>query len=181
MALVAGCQLRSTAAAGEASQPAPTSISAQASPTSGGAVAPSRAGEGQSGAAKPDAASSSSKPNASKPATGKSGAGAAAERERIARSATWAPGQLEAHFEKHGAEGSAQSAMEYDFSARDAIRVGAEFAYQDRESNARRRGFYDRAGNRFTGVTNDGRRITTSFRPDRGEAYVRNLERSTYR
>ena len=71
--------------------------------------------------------------------------------------------------------------MEYDFSARDAIRVGAEFAYQDRESNARRRGFYDRAGNRFTGVTNDGRRITTSFRPDRGEAYVRNLERSTYR
>ena len=71
--------------------------------------------------------------------------------------------------------------MEYDLSARDTIRNGTEFTYQDRESNARRRGFYDRAGNRFTGVTNDGGRITTHFRPDRGEAYVRNLERSTYR
>jgi hypothetical protein len=51
----------------------------------------------------------------------------------------------------------------------------------DRESNAERLGFFQKESNRFTGVTRDGRRITTQFRPDRGEAYVRGLDRSTYR
>ena len=51
----------------------------------------------------------------------------------------------------------------------------------DRESNAERLGFFQKASNRFTGVTRDGRRITTQFKPDRGEAYVRGLDRSTYR
>jgi pyocin large subunit-like protein len=111
----------------------------------------------------------------------KSGGAADPERERIAERATWAPGQLDAHFEKHGQEGPYRSEAEYDRAARETIRTGTHFTYQDRESNAQRQGFYDKAGNRFTGLTRDGARITTHFRPNRGEAYVRSLEESTYR
>jgi pyocin large subunit-like protein len=103
------------------------------------------------------------------------------DRERIAREATWAPGQLRAHFEKHGKEGPWASESQFDASARETIRIGTPFTYMDRESNAERLGFYHRDSNRFTAVTRDGRRITTQFRPDRGEAYVRGLERSSYR
>jgi pyocin large subunit-like protein len=103
------------------------------------------------------------------------------DRERIAREATWAPGQLRAHVDKHGREGPWASESEYDASARDTIRIGTAFTYRDRESNAQRLGFYHKDSNRFTGVTRDGRRITTQFKPDRGEAYVRGLDRSTYR
>ena len=103
------------------------------------------------------------------------------DRERVARDATWAPGQLRSHFEKHGQEGPWASESEYDGAAREAIRIGTSFTYQDRESNSERLGFYHKESNRFVGVTRDGRRITTHFRPDRGEAYVRGLERSTYR
>ena len=106
---------------------------------------------------------------------------ASANPERIAARATWAPGSLESHFEKHGAEGPYRSVTEYDRAARDTIRTGTLFTYQDRESNAQRQGYYDRAGNRFTGVTRDGARITTHFRPNRGESYVRGLDDSTYR
>ena len=60
-------------------------------------------------------------------------------------------------------------------------RTGTAFTYVDRESNVERLGFYLKEGNRFIGVTRDGRRITTQFRPDRGESYVRGLNRSTYR
>jgi hypothetical protein len=69
----------------------------------------------------------------------------------------------------------------YDASARETIRLGFAFTYHDRESNADRLGFYHKESNRFASVTRDGRRITTQFRPDRGEAYVRGLDRSTYR
>jgi pyocin large subunit-like protein len=101
--------------------------------------------------------------------------------ERIAREATWAPGQLQAHFEKHGREGAHATAPAYDASARETIRVGRRFTYRDRESRARRQGFYDVSSNRFTAVTEDGRRITTHFRPDNGERYVRGLPETTYR
>lgn len=103
------------------------------------------------------------------------------DRARIAREATWTPGQLRAHFEKHGREGPWASESVYDASARDVVTTGTSFTYVDRESNAERLGFYDRPGNRLTSVTRDGRRITTHFRPDRGESYVRSLNRSTYR
>jgi pyocin large subunit-like protein len=106
---------------------------------------------------------------------------ATVDREKIAREATWAPGQLHAHFEKHGAEGPWPSESAFDASAREAIRLGTDFTYVDQESNAQRLGFYHRESNRFVGVTRDGRRITTQFRPDRGEAYVRGLDHSTYR
>lgn len=103
-----------------------------------------------------------------------------AERARYLE-AGWAPGQLQAHFEKHGREGPYRAVDEYDRAARETIRGGAMFTYVDRESRAPRVGFYDRTNNRFTGLTRDGARITTHFRPDRGEGYVRGLERSTYR
>ena len=103
------------------------------------------------------------------------------DRERIAREATWAPGQLKAHVDKHGREGPWATEAEYDASARDTIKIGTTFTYMDRESNAERLGFFQKETNRFSGVTRDGRRITTHFKPDRGEAYVRGLDRSTYR
>jgi len=116
----------------------------------------------------------------SKPATAPNSA-PVADREPMVREATWAPGQLASHFEKHGGEGPWTSESVYDASARETIAQGTAFTYKDRESNAERRGFYDKTGNRFTAVSRDGRRITTHFRPDRGEAYVRGLSRSTYR
>jgi hypothetical protein len=114
-------------------------------------------------------------------APAKPGGSVEVDRERIAREATWAPGQLRAHFEKHGNEGPWASESDYDASARETVRVGTAFTYQDRESNAERLGFFQKDSNRFTAVTRDGRRITTQFKPDRGEAYVRGLDRSTYR
>ena len=111
----------------------------------------------------------------------KPGGAVEVDREAIAGHATWSPGQLTAHFQKHGREMPWASESVYDASARETIRTGTAFTYQDRESNAERLGFYHRESNRFVGVTRDGRRITTQFRPDRGEGYVRALERSTYR
>jgi hypothetical protein len=101
--------------------------------------------------------------------------------ERIARNATWAPGSLQDHFEKHGREGPYASAQAYDAAARETIRQGDAFRYVDRSTNARRLGFYHAPTNRFTGMTDDARRITTHFKPDNGERYVRDLPQSTYR
>ena len=109
------------------------------------------------------------------------GAEVEVDRERIAREAAWAPGQLKAHIDKHGREGPWATEADYDASARETVRIGTAFTYMDRESNAERLGAYHKDTNRFTGVTRDGRRITTHFKPDRGEAYVRGLDRSTYR
>ncbi len=103
----------------------------------------------------------------------------AADRERYASDATWAPGQLEAHFQKH--RDGYQTVQDYDRGARDTIRKGTAFTYLDRESGDRHLGFYDRPSNRFTALTLDGRRVTTHFQPDNGEKYVRDLPESTYR
>lgn len=103
------------------------------------------------------------------------------DRETIAREAAWASGQLRSHFQKHRSEGPWASESVYDASAREVIRAGFAFTYMDRESNAERLGFYHQDSNRFVAVSRDGRRITTHFRPDRGEVYVRGLPRSTYR
>ena len=124
----------------------------------------------------PESASSKSAPAAASPRP----APTDADRERFAR-AEWGPGQLEAHFQRHGPEGQHQTAEAYDAAARETIRTGTMFTYVDRESNAGRIGFYDKSANRFTAVSGNGRRLTTHFRPSRGEAYVRGLERSTYR
>lgn len=104
-----------------------------------------------------------------------------ADAERIATSATWSPGQLQSHFAKHGREGPYPTAEAYDSSARQTVRVGRAFVYIDRTTRVRRRGFFDPPTNRFTAVTEDGKRITTHFRPDSGEHYVKGLLESTYR
>ena len=59
---------------------------------------------------------------------------------RIARTATWSPGQLQTHFAKHGREGAYESPAAFDAGARETIRVGKEFGYVDRTTLARRRG-----------------------------------------
>jgi len=82
---------------------------------------------------------------------------------------------------QHGREGGHATAQAYDASARETIRSGREFGYVDRTAHARRRGYYDPPTNRFTSVTEDGKRITTHFQPDTGERYVRGLVESTYR
>lgn len=102
-----------------------------------------------------------------------------ADAERIASSATWSPGQLEAHFQKH--KENYRTSEDYDQGARNTIRQGKRFTYQDKTSGAQRLGFYSEGANKFTGVTRDGKRITTHFSPDRGAAYVKGLEGSTYK
>jgi hypothetical protein len=156
-----------TAASPAAAKPSPGAASGATKPTAPPAAKPTTAA-----AAKPTSAVA----QAAKPASP-----ADVDRDRIVRDATWTPGQLASHFEKHGREGPWASESVYDASARETVAQGTAFTYQDRESNAERLGFFEKASNRFTAVTRDGRRITTHFRPDRGEAYVRGLTRSTYR
>jgi pyocin large subunit-like protein len=103
----------------------------------------------------------------------------AADRARFADNATWAPGQLAEHFDKHPED--YRSVQDYDRGARDTVRSGVAFTYVDREAGVERLGFYEPRSNRFTSLTRDGRRITTHFRPDRGAAYVQQLPESTYR
>lgn len=130
----------------------------------------------------PTAATTAVAPAASKPTLAPTAsAPQPGERQQWARAAVWAPGQLEAHFRKHGPEGPYSSVAEYDRAARENIIEGTQFSYVDRESRAQRIGFYHAASNRFTSLTSDARRITTFFHPDRREGYVRGLDRSTYR
>jgi hypothetical protein len=103
-----------------------------------------------------------------------------ANRARAAQQVTWAPGQLEAHFSKHGREGPYSTQAEYDRAAREVVIIGTPFTYVDRESRASRLGYYHAPSNRFISLTADARRITTFFHPDQRDRYVRNLERSTY-
>jgi hypothetical protein len=106
---------------------------------------------------------------------------ASLERQRWAQTASWAPGQLQEHFSKHGREGPYATIRDYDSAARDTIIAGATFTYVDRESRAPRLGFYHGGTNRFTSLTADGQRITTFFHPDRRDSYVRSLDRSTFK
>ena len=122
--------------------------------------------------------------SSTKPGTTETGSPALeeqAKRAETAERATWTPGQLEAHFTRHGREGPYATTAEYDRAAREVILTGTAFTYVDRESRATRLGYYDARSNRFTSVTADARRITTFFHPDQRERYVRNLERSSYR
>jgi hypothetical protein len=114
-------------------------------------------------------------------ATSVENASSNAERKPLAQNATWAPGQLQEHFSKHGQEGPYSNVADYDRAARDTVVVGTAFTYVDRESRVQRQGYYHSPTNRFTSLTSDGQRITTFFHPDRRENYIRGLERSTYK
>jgi hypothetical protein len=111
----------------------------------------------------------------------RAGSGVDASRQEWAQNASWAPGQLQEHFAKHGREGPYSSITEYDWAARDTVVTGTRFTYVDRESRAQRVGFYHGPTNRFTSLTADGQRITTFFHPDRRDSYVRGLDRSTFK
>lgn len=182
VAVVALVGLRGGTLASQAPQPTaqPTS-QATARPTTGQPAKPSSASSKPAGSAPTAQPTSPAVSGAVRAKPPGSTSSIEVDREQIARDATWTPGQLQAHFEKHGREGPWASEADFDASAREVIRIGTLFTYVDRESSTERLGFYDRGSNRFASVSRDGRRITTQFKPDRGEAYVRGLARSTYR
>jgi hypothetical protein len=60
------------------------------------------------------------------------------------------------------------------------IQVGIRFEFEDRKTGRDRVGYYDRATNRLTVLTDDELFILSHYLPTRGEVYIRGLIRSTY-
>ena len=83
-------------------------------------------------------------------------------------------------FGKHGPEFPFSTVQDYEASSLDTFRVGARFEFEDRKSGRDRVGYYDKATNRLTVLTDDELIILSHYRPTQGEAYVRRLLRSTY-
>jgi hypothetical protein len=83
------------------------------------------------------------------------------------------------HFRKHGAKLGSADEAEYDASARETIRTGRRFAYQDPASGQGRLGYFDRRSGLLTALTDDEAIIVTHFLTD--EQYVRQLPGSTFR
>jgi len=176
LAAVSGCQVTATSSSTQDAAPAVTvtTVPEAKPPQAADTAATPRPRPTATGQA-------TARPKPTTVAPAKPAAPVEVDREKLVRDAIWAPSQLQSHFEKHGGEGPWASESVYDASAREVVKAGTLFTYVDRESNVERLGFFDKVGNRFTSLTRDGRRITTHFRPDRGEAYVRGLYRSTYR
>ncbi|WP_243855230.1 RHS repeat domain-containing protein [Pseudomonas putida] len=82
----------------------------------------------------------------------------------VAKSSKWnrarqnlnGPG-LRDHFEKHGSQVGANSAKEYDFSARTTIQNGRKFTYRDRYTNKPRVGYHDPDTGLFTATSQTGK------------------------
>jgi hypothetical protein len=89
------------------------------------------------------------------------------------------PEHLEDHFygRLHGRALGCRSIQEYDASAQDTVVIGTEFTYIDTPTRLRRFGFFHRDTSRFV-VVSMARKIVSHFQAD--EAYVANLEQSTY-
>lgn len=64
-------------------------------------------------------------------------------------------------------------------SARETIRQGRRFLYQDRGTGQTRVGYFDPRSGHFTALTRDETTIVTHFFTD--EQYVRRLPATTYR
>jgi pyocin large subunit-like protein len=88
--------------------------------------------------------------------------------------------RLRTDFGKHGPEFPFSTVDEYEESSLDTFRVGARFEFEDRKSGRDRLGYYDKATNRLTVLTDDGLLILSHYRPTQGETYLRRLKRSTY-
>lgn len=88
---------------------------------------------------------------------------------------------LEHHYWQHHWDVNATTIPEYDASARETIRRGQRFTYTDPVRRRPRIGYYDPKTGLFTALHGDRKRILTHFRPEDGEAYVRQLPHSTYR
>jgi pyocin large subunit-like protein len=94
---------------------------------------------------------------------------------------TWvSSARLHWDFRKHGREFPFSAVDEYEESSLDTVNVGVRFEFEDRKSGRSRVGYYDKATNRLTVMTEDELIILSHYRPSRGEAYVRGLLRSTY-
>jgi pyocin large subunit-like protein len=87
---------------------------------------------------------------------------------------------LEDHYDDHKHEFGSVTIDEYEASALETITTGESFTYTHRMTRRQHLGYYDRATGRFTGVSGNGRRIYTHFKPSDGEDYVRRLLHSTY-
>jgi hypothetical protein len=83
-------------------------------------------------------------------------------------------------FRKHGPEFPFSNVQEYDASSIDTFQVGTRFEFEDRKSGRNRVGYYDKATNRLTVLTDDELIILSHYCPSQGDAYVRRLKRSTY-
>ena len=88
--------------------------------------------------------------------------------------------RLQWDFRKHGHEFPFSTVGDYEGSSIDTVVDGVRFEFEDRKSGRDRVGYYDRATNRLTVLTDDELFILSHYRPTRGEAYVRGLLRSTY-
>jgi len=88
--------------------------------------------------------------------------------------------RLQWDFRKHGHEFPFSTVGDYEASSIDTVIVGVRFEFEDRKSGRDRVGYYDKAANRLTVLTDDEKFILSHYRPTRGEAYVRGLLRSTY-
>jgi hypothetical protein len=92
--------------------------------------------------------------------------------------APWPARSRREHFKKHGAKLGIYSEQEYDRSARETVRVGTPFTFQ--QEGKHRVGYYDRTTNRLTVLNEDETRILSHFPPGRGEQYVLDRPGSTY-
>jgi hypothetical protein len=97
-----------------------------------------------------------------------------------AETARWRNAEdLAEHAAEHGPELGLLSAAEYDASARETVRQGRRFLYQDRGTGRTRVGYFDPRSGRFTALSHDEATILTHFYTDR--QYVRRLPSTTYR
>lgn len=91
---------------------------------------------------------------------------------------SWSPLNLAKHFRKHGHKLGCATVVDYDLSSQATIASGTHFTYED--NGTPRIGYYDKAANLLTVVSDDGRAIITHFSPSGGERYCRNRSQSTY-
>jgi hypothetical protein len=82
------------------------------------------------------------------------------------------------HYTKHRNVLGVATEQENDESARETIRQGIRFEYQERNGISRV-GYFDRVRGRLTALERDESRITTHCAAS--EVYVRRLRSSTYR
>jgi hypothetical protein len=91
---------------------------------------------------------------------------------------SWSAFNLAKHFRKHGRALRCATSADYVASSRVTIVNGIRFTYED--AGTPRVGYYDRATNRLTVLSDDELVIITHFSPSGGERYCRNRDQSTY-
>lgn len=87
---------------------------------------------------------------------------------------------LHRDFGKHGPEMPWSTVQDYETSSLDTIQAGTRFEFEDQKSGRDRVGYYDKATNRLTVLTDDELLILSHYRPTQGETYIRRMLRSTY-